>query len=44
MELCKECQKKFDKQKGELRVMDMCEKCRVATVLSIVEPEDKKIH
>lgn len=40
--LCEDCQRKFDEQNGELRVLDMCEECRLKVLESIQEPEDNK--
>lgn len=35
--LCKECQEKFEKQNGELLVLDMCEKCKERVLLGILK-------
>lgn len=40
MKFCDKCQEKFDKQKGELRVMDMCEDCKTKTILTILEEKE----
>lgn len=44
MELCKDCQKQFDKNDGMLRVFDMCEKCKYKVFLSIKDEDDTIKH
>lgn len=42
MDLCEECQIKFDKQLGELLLFDMCEECTTKALLSIAETKKKE--
>lgn len=37
---CKDCEDRFNKQGGELRLLDMCEECKTKCLLSILEPDE----
>lgn len=43
--MCDDCQKKFDDQQGQLRLLDMCRPCQLTHAIVILgfmpdEPED----
>lgn len=43
-DLCEECQEKFDKQNGQLLVADMCDNCSSWIFLTMLEPNDGRLH
>jgi hypothetical protein len=42
-EFCPKCEQKFNEQYGMLKVLDMCDECRLNMLLTIIKPDKKFI-